>query len=216
MFDHCWSCEKASLSVRILKRDVSFKISDVKICRGKLRVSEGVTRIWKERGEKLMTCHLFLDNFWDFYDLWVVFKGFKSFETDFVSRKLKYLNLDFMRCSSFLNLVFRKRRFCYRKLIVFSCLQFADCYIWPRILSCGVIFVFSITITESFLWKVFLGKSWCCRKHVFVFEIVSLTDLNKFLIKLSFSLWPLGKRFRSSLWKKYGDFSILGVGFLLF
>jgi len=42
---------------------------------------------WKERGEKLMTCHLFLDNFLRIYDLWVVFKGFKCFETKFSFKK---------------------------------------------------------------------------------------------------------------------------------
>ncbi len=36
-----------------------------------------------------------------------------------------------------------------------------------------------VTVTESFE-KFPLKKSWCCRKHVFVFEIVSLKDLNKF------------------------------------
>jgi len=35
-------------------------------------------------------------------------------------------------------------------------------------------------LRNLFLWKVFLKESWCCRKHVFVFEIVSLKDLNKF------------------------------------
>jgi hypothetical protein len=35
-------------------------------------------------------------------------------------------------------------------------------------------------LRNLFLWKVFLKDSWCCRKHVFVFEIVSLKDLNKF------------------------------------
>ena len=172
--------EKASLSVRILKRDVSFKISDVKICRRKLRVSEGVTRIWKERGEKLMTCHLFLDNFfWDFTTFGLFSKVLRVLKRIFVSRKLKYLNLDFMRCSSFLNLVFRKRRFCYRKLIVFSCLQFADCYIWPRILSCGVVLCFNHFLRNLSLWKVFVKKVMVLSKTRFVFEIVSLRNLNK-------------------------------------
>ena len=34
-----------------------------------------------------MTCHLFLDNFLRFYDLWVVFKGLRVFETDFCFKK---------------------------------------------------------------------------------------------------------------------------------
>ena len=104
-----------------------------------------VLEFWEERGEKLMTCHLFLDNFlWNFMTF-RLFSKVKFLKRILVSRKLKYLNFDIMRCSSFLKLVFRKRRFffCYRKLIVFSCLQFADCYIWPRILSCGVILCFN-------------------------------------------------------------------------
>ena len=44
--------------------------------------------------------------------------------------------------------------------------------------------------------------SWCCRKHVFVFEIVSLNGLNECMIKLSFSLWLLGKRFQFAIIEK--------------
>jgi hypothetical protein len=37
-----------------------------------------------------------------------------------------------------------------------------------------------ITFYEIFPFEKFsLRKSWCCRKHVFVFEIVSLRNLNK-------------------------------------
>ncbi len=79
----------------------------------------------------------------------------------------------------------RKMFYC-GNLIVFSCLQFADCYIWPRILSCGVILCL-ITVTESF-WKVSLKKSWCCRKHVLIFEIVSLKGLNKLWSNHSFPI----------------------------
>ena len=106
-----------------------------------------------------MTCHLFLDNFsWNFMTFWVVLKGWEFLKRILVSRKLKYLDLDIMKCSCFLILVFSQKTFCYRKLIVFSCLQFADCYIWPRILSCGVIFVLLITVTESLFWKVFVQE----------------------------------------------------------
>ena len=111
MFDHCWSCEKASLGVRILKRDVSFKISDVKICRRKLQFENVLLGFWEERGEKLMTCHLFLDNFWDFTTFGLFSKVYEFLKQNLVSRKLKYLNLDIMKCLSFLNSVFRKRRF---------------------------------------------------------------------------------------------------------
>ncbi len=68
---------------------------------------------------------------------------------------------------------------------------------------------FSLKLNYHDFFKCFgfqILKSWCCRKHVFVFEIVSLKGLNKFMIKLSFSLWLLGKDFffffYSPLWKK--------------
>ena len=85
MFDRCWNFEKASLSVRVLKRDVSFKISDVKSVE-KLWFENALLEFWKERGEKLMTCHLFLDNFsWNFMTF--CFSKVKSFETNFGLKK---------------------------------------------------------------------------------------------------------------------------------
>jgi hypothetical protein len=163
-----------------------------------------------------MTCHLFLDNFLRFYDLWVVFKGLGVLKRVFVSRKLKYLNFDIMRCSPFSefssfakDVILQKFWLCFRacdsrivtydpefcRVVWFSCFNHH----------------YGIFSLKSFLWNditmvplnVLGSKSWCCRKHVFVFEIVSLTDLNKFfLIELSFSLSCLGKKICSSLWKK--------------
>ena len=80
-----WNFEKASLSVRILKRDVSFKMSDVKSVE-KFQFENALLEFWEERGEKLMTCHLFLDNFsWNFMTF--CFSKVKSFETDFCFKK---------------------------------------------------------------------------------------------------------------------------------
>lgn len=110
---------------------------------------------WEERGEKLMTCHLFLDNFFEISWPLCCFQRLRVFETDFSFKKTQISQFDIMKYSSFLNFVFRQRRCNCRKLIVFSCLQFADCYIWPRILSCGVIFCALITITEIFSLKSF-------------------------------------------------------------
>jgi len=41
-------------------------------------------------------------------------------------------------------------------------------------------FAFNHFLRNLFLWKVSFetALSWCCRKHVFVFEIVSLNGLN--------------------------------------
>ncbi len=48
---------------------------------------------------------------------------------------------------------------------------------------------------------------------MFVFEIVSLKDLNRFN-QIIFFCNLLGKRFRLPLWKEFEKFSILGVDFL--
>ena len=157
MFDHCWNFEKASLSVRILKRDVSFKISDVKSVE-KLEFENVLTRILRREGWEINDLSpLSWQFFVKFHDL-LFFKGLRVLRRILVSRKLKYLDLDIMKCSCFLNLVFSPETFCCRKLIVFSCLQFADCYIWPRILSCGVILCFNHFLRNLSLWKVFVKK----------------------------------------------------------
>ncbi len=65
---------------------------------------------WEERGEKLMTCHLFLDNFsWNFMTF--CFSKVKSFETDFCFKKAQISRFDIMKYSFFWNFVFHKRRF---------------------------------------------------------------------------------------------------------
>ncbi len=103
-----------------------------------------------------------------------------------------------------------QRRFIAENLIVVSCLQFADCYIWSRILSCGVILClnhsYGILFSEKFSFK----KSWCCRKHGFVFEIVSLKGLNKFdqIIFFPVTFWE--NVFSSPWWKEFENFSVFG------
>ncbi len=87
MFDHCWNFEKASLSVRILKRDVSFKISDVKSVE-KLQFENVFTRILRREGWEIndlspLSWQFFLWNFMTFR----LFSKVKSFETDFCFRK---------------------------------------------------------------------------------------------------------------------------------
>ena len=147
-----------------------------------------------------------------------VFQRLRVLKQIFVSRKLKYLDADIMKCSCFLNLVFSQKTFYCRKLIVLSCLQFADCYIWSRILSCGVTFMLN-HFYGIFFWKVFVKKtlSWRCRKHMFVFEIVSLKDLDKFMIKLSFSCdFFLVKDFVRHYGKSLKTFPFWALTFFLF
>ncbi len=156
-----------------------------------------------------MTCHLFLDNFLKI--LWPLdyVQRLRVLKRIFVSRKLKYLNFDIMKYSSFLNLVFRKRHVIAEILIVFFVLAIRGLLHMTKNFVVWCDFRVLITVTESF-WKVSLKKSWCCRKHVFVFEIVSLKDLNEFLIKLSFLPWLLGKKICSSLWKECENFFHFG------
>jgi len=83
-----------------------------------------------------MTCHLFLDNF---YDLWVVFKGLGVSETKFSFEKTQISQFDIMRCSSFLNFVFRKRRFITENWLCFRACNSRIVYIWSRIFFCVVV-----------------------------------------------------------------------------
>ncbi len=102
-----------------------------------------------------MTCHLFLDNFFEMSWPLGDFQRLRVLKQIFVSRKLKYLRFDIMKCSSFLNLVFRKRRF-----IAENWLCFRACN--SRIITyeqefCPVVwFCVLITLTESFSLKSFL------------------------------------------------------------
>ncbi len=95
-------------------------------------VGKLLLEFWEERGEKLMTCHLFLDNFLKFHDLWVVSKV-KSFEMDFCFKKTQVSQLWCHEMFVFSESCLSQKTCYYRNLIVFSCLQFADCYMWPRI-----------------------------------------------------------------------------------
>jgi len=142
-----------------------------------------------------MTCHLFLDNFFWNFMTFVLFQRLRVFETDFSFKKTPLLNRESWNIRLFWILSFAKDVFNCRKLIVFSCLQFADCYIWPRIFVMWSDFLCVNHCYENFFLEKFsLRKSWCCRKHVFVFEIVSLRGLNKF-DQIIFFPWLLGKRF---------------------
>ena len=79
----------------------------------------------------------------------------------------------------FLDLVFRKRH-----IIADIWLCFRACN--SRIVTydqefCFVVWLMCFNhLLRNLFEKFSFKKSWCCRKHVFVFEIVSLKDLNKF------------------------------------
>ncbi len=142
-------------------------MSDVKSVE-KLEFQNVLTRIWEERGEKLMTCHLFLDNFsWNFMTFgW--FQRLRVLKQIFVSRKLGYLNFDIMKCSSFLNLVFRKRRF-----IAENWLCFRACN--SRIITCDQEFCHVVWFScVNHYYGIFL-KSFSLRNHGVVENICSFS-----------------------------------------
>ncbi len=141
------------------------------------RVSESF--FWKEKGWEINGLSPFSWQF--FWNLWPLscFQRLRVLK-QFRFKKLKYHNL---RLWYFLS----EQTYYCRNLIVFSCLQFADCYIWPRIF-CGVILCW-ITVTESFLKSFVLNKitmislNFGCKLFrimvlsktcVLVFEIISL------------------------------------------
>ncbi len=131
-----------------------------------------------------------------------------------------------MKCLSFLNFIFRKRRFITENWLCFRACN-SRIVTYDQEFCLVVWFCVLITLTESFekfsfkrryhdFFKCLGSKSWCCRKHVFVFEIVSL--------KVWISLWsnylfPYDfwvKDFLRHYGRKFENFSILGVDFLLF
>ncbi len=140
MFDHGWNLEKANLSVRVLKRDVSFRCKNLSKKASSFRTFSRILRRegWEINDLSPFSWQFFLWNFMTFG----LFQRLRVLKQILVSRKLKYLDCDIMKMFVFPEFCLLQKTFYCRKLIVFLCLQFADCYIWPRILSGGVIFVF--------------------------------------------------------------------------
>ncbi len=106
------------------------------------------------------------------------FQRLRVLKRIFVSRKLKYPNFDIMKCSYFLNFVFRKRRF-----IAENWLCFRACN--SRIVTygqefCLVVWFLCFNHFYGIFWKVFLKEIMVLSKTFVVFEIVSLKGLNKF------------------------------------
>ena len=141
---------------------------------------------WEERGEKLMTCHLFLDNFFLWNFMTFCFSKVKSFETDFCFKKTQISRFRYHEISVFLKFVFSQKTFYRRKLIVFSCLQFADCYIWSRILSCGVIFCF------NHCYGIFFFEKFSFRQDCHGFANFKIMVLSKTCV-----------RFRNRIFKRF-------------
>ena len=140
MFDHCWSCEKASLSVRILKRDVSFKISDVKSVE-KLEFENVFTRILRREGWEINDLSPLLDNLLRFYDLWVVFKGLRVFETDFCFKKTQVSQFWYHEMFVFSESCLSQKTFLLQKIDCVFVLAIRGLLHMTKNLSCGVIFV---------------------------------------------------------------------------
>jgi len=190
------------LSVRVLKRDVSFEISDVKSVE-KLEFENVLLEFFGREGWEINDLSPLSWQF--FYDLWVVFKGLGVSETKFSFEKTQISQFYIMRCSffwisSFAQDVLLQKIDCVFVLAIRGLLHMIKSFL----LRCGVILRFNHFLRNLFLWKVSFETtlSWCCRKHVFVFEIVSLKGLNGFMIKLSFSCNFWVKRFQFALMEK--------------
>ena len=125
---------------------------------------------WEERGEKLMTCHLFLDNFsWNFMTF--CFSKVKSLETDFCFKKTQISQFDIMKYSSFLNLVFRKRRF-----IAENWLCFRACN--SRIVTYDQEFFLCVVVwfcVFNHFYGIFFLKSFPSRNHGVVENMCSFS-----------------------------------------
>ena len=113
-------------------------------------VSERFLEFWEERGEKLMTCHLFLDNFWNFTTFGLFFKGLGVFETEFSFKKTQISQFWYHEMFVFSEFCF----FCKRHVIAGNWLCFRACnsrivtYDQEFFLWCD--FCVLITVTESF------------------------------------------------------------------
>jgi len=161
-----------------------------------------------------MTCHLFLDNFFEISWPLGDFQRLRVLKQIFVSRELKYLNFDIMRCLSFLNLVFRKRRFYAENWLCFRACN-SRIVTYEQEFCLVVWFCILITITESFSWKVFfwevmvLSKT-CVRFRNRIFKRFEWVYDQIIFFPVTF--WV--KDFSSPLWKKFFEnFSVLGVDF---
>ena len=109
-----------------------------------------------------------------------------------------------------------QKTFYCRKLIVFSCLQFADCYIWQRIFVLWCDFCVLITFTESFFWKVFLQEIMVLSKTCVRFRNRIFKRFEWVLIKLSFSLDCWVKDFVRHYGKSLKTFPFWALTFFLF
>ena len=177
MFDHCWSLRKL---VWVFEFWNEMLVSNIrcKICWKAWVRERFFTRILKREGWEINDLSPLSWQFFEILRPLGCFQRFRSFETKFSFKKTQISQFWYHEMFIFSESCLSQKTFYCRKLIVFSCLQFADCYIWSRI--CLVVWFLCFNHCYGIFWKVSLKKSWCCRKHVFVFEIVSLKDLNKF------------------------------------
>ncbi len=143
----------------------------------KLEFQNVLLEFWEERGEKLMICHLLLDNFleisWPLGDFkgWEFWNGF-LFQANSNIITLISWNVRLFWILSFVKDVLLQKFDCVFALAIRGLLHMTK--------NLLVVWFLYFNHFYGIFWKVSLKKSWCCRKHVFVFEIVSLKGLNKF------------------------------------
>ncbi len=172
-FDHGWNLRKLVWAFEFWNEMLVSNIRCKKSVEESSSFRVSVLEFWEERGEKLMTCHLFLDNFsWNFMTFGLFFKGLEFWNKVFVSKNLNISILKSWNVRLFWIIVFRKRH-----IIAEIWLCFRACN--SRIVTYDqefylVVWFLCFNHCYGIFWKVSLKKLWCCRKHVFVFEIVSL------------------------------------------
>ena len=129
-------------------------MSNVKIC-WKGRVSESFFfEFWEERGEKLMTCHLFLDNFsWNFMTFGL-FSKVKSFWNGFLFQENSNISTWYHEMFVFLNFVFRKRHVIAEIWLCFVLAIRGLLHMTKNFCHCGVI----LCVFKSLLRNLFLEK----------------------------------------------------------
>jgi hypothetical protein len=148
--------------------------------------------------------------FLKFHDLWVIFKGWEFwneflFQEKSISTLISW-NVRLFWILSFAKDVLLQKLDCVFVLAIRGLLHMIKNFV----LWCD--FCVLITVTESF-WKVSLKEVMVLSKTCVRFRNRIFKRFEWVLIKLSFFPWLLGKKICSPLWKKFGDFSILGIDF---
>ncbi len=170
-------------------------MSNVKIC-WKGRVSKKfLLEFWEARGEKLMTCHLFLDNFPQNFVTFGLFSKVKSFWNRFVFQENLNIIILKLWILSFWTLSFTKDVLLQKFDCVFVLAIRGLLHVTKNLFCLVVWFCVLITVMESFL-KSFL-------KEIMVLSKTCVSFRNRIF-----------KRFEWIVIKSFLSHRMLGGGFI--